>query len=200
MNGGDEMGEMIIYLDAGPVVSLVSNDRFSASVERLLDIKSIRTTSLLSCLEALVVLRRAEFRDYGSVPSPNRVRGIWQNIEADLKDADVDILASPEENPFGPNEAERIIDTMSRGPLKKWERNRSQWIAGVGIIDCIHLMAAESLSATHFMTTDRCLSEVDSRMKMILVPEDNAEKNRAEVRSALMSIGRATRNLVQTAD
>ena len=52
--------------------------------------------------------------------------------------------------------------------LTKSKRGRS-WIRSVGVLDCFHLQAAESLGATQFLTTDRCLSAIETDMEMTLI-------------------------------
>jgi hypothetical protein len=169
------MSRSIIYLDAGPVVSLNSRDRYSDQVALILDDPSTsKVTSYVSCLEALVVLRRAEFRQYRGTTDIIQMDKIWNSILLRLDEAGVAVRIAPSDHSFSLDGIEMIIDILSRSPLRMSEKNRSRWITGVGIIDCVHLMAAKSLSATHFLTTDRCLSEMDEELEMILVPEEHS--------------------------
>jgi hypothetical protein len=107
-----------------------------------------------------------------------------------LKEAGVAVRVAPMENPLAMEGVECIIDALSHGTLKIFRKNQNQWISGVGIVDCLHIMAARSLGATQFLTTDRCLSEMEVEIDMILVSDESAARGRIEERPAFKMINR----------
>jgi hypothetical protein len=119
------------------------------------------------------------------VPNVLQVQEIWDSILMRLKEAGVAVRVAPTENPLAMEGIECIIDALSYGPLKRYQKSRNQWISGVGIVDCLHIMAARSLGATQFLTTDRCLSEMEVGINMILVSDDSATRERIEEGPAL---------------
>lgn len=161
----------VAYLDAGPLVSLVlKEDRFhDQTVHFLSEFQGIKVTSLLACLESTMVLRRTHAKKTGSYPNATDTFAIWNSIVEGSAVYGIELYPAPRTNPFEESQAREILERIAMSPWLPDERG--SWIRSVGILDCIHLKAAESLAATIFVTTDRCLAGIASDIGMVLISD-----------------------------
>jgi predicted nucleic acid-binding protein len=161
----------IVYLDAGPIVSLASNDdRFHTEVRAsLASLSGDKVTSLFSCLEAWVVLRRENSMKVGTQLNSATALALWDGMTASISEASVLVKPAPLSDLFDEAGVREIRTFLSATPLLQRSKDPFSRPRGVGVMDAVHLKSGRSMGATHFLTTDRCLAAVDSEMQMILV-------------------------------
>jgi hypothetical protein len=163
--------EGLVYLDAGPVVALFwERDKLhQATLSSISAIGGKKVTSYLSCLEALVVLRRIITADQEEPPARGLVTHLWNSILRELEEAGIEVKATPAIIRIDLSSAEFMMDLLACSPVLTRSDRGSRWVRGVGVVDCLQLSAAESLEAAYFLTTDRCLAKVNHGLGMILI-------------------------------
>jgi predicted nucleic acid-binding protein len=163
--------ERSVYLDAGPVVALFwERDKLhQATLSSMTAIEGKKVTSYLSCLEALVVLRRIVTADQEEPPARRLVAHLWNSILREVEKAGVEVKATTAFHHMDLNRAETMMYLIARSPVLTRSDRGSRWVRGVGVMDCLQLSAARSLEAAYFLTTDRCLAKVDHGLGMILI-------------------------------
>lgn len=163
--------EKVYYLDAGPIVAVIcKNDAFhTATMAMLSDLSGRKVTSYLSILEAFVVLYRAERSDIGESFDSGAAHRLWEMAIERMANAGVEIRSTNLVAPLDEAKAEGMLRTLSVHLITRGRGNGKSWVRSVGVIDCFHLDAAESIGATHFLTTDRCLAMVETGLEMMLI-------------------------------
>ena len=161
----------LVYLDSGPVVSLAWDEDklYGATKEIMSTLPGRKTTSYLACLEAFVVLRRVSTIEGGVPPSGSKVSLLWNSILDVMADAEVEVSPIQILDPLDHDGAMDLLRRLGGSPTLPRSKKGNPWIRGVGVMDCLHLKAAEALGATHFLTNDTCLSELKTDMVMLLV-------------------------------
>lgn len=165
------MAERIVYLDAGPIISIVcEEDLFhEATKAAMAAISGRMVTSYISILEALVVLRRLSSTDQGGPPGESMTDHLWNAVLDAAADVEIEVKSIRGLDLLDNAAASEVLTVLRASPtLTKSKRGRP-WIRSVGVLDCFHLKAAESLGATQFLTTDRCLSAIETDMEMTLI-------------------------------
>jgi hypothetical protein len=94
---------------------------------------------------------------------------MWETIIGQMAKAEIEVRSTHILAPLDKESAMGMLRALSVEPDTRRRKNSKPWVRSVGVIDCFHLKAAESLGATHFLTTDRCLSKVETDMVMMLI-------------------------------
>ena len=157
-------GEEVAYLDAGPIVAMVwAKDKFYDATKKVLStLPNKKVTSFLGCLEALVVLRRVISIEQDGPLDQRTTYRLWDAMVREMENAGVEVKPVHILELFDNEEAMEMLGLLAGSPTRPLPRSKKGkvWIRSVGVMDCLHLKAAESLGATHFLTTDRCFSNV----------------------------------------
>lgn len=165
--------EEVVYLDAGPIVSMVwGEDKFCEATKAALStLPRKRVTSFLGCLEALVVLRRVSTIERKGPLEQRATYRLWNAIIREMESAGVEVKPVQVLELLDNENAMEILGLLASSPTLPLPRSKkgNAWIRSVGVLDCLHVKVAESLGATHFLTTDLCLSKIEADLLMILI-------------------------------
>ena len=96
---------------------------------------------------------------------------IWSDELTEVEESGIEVVPAPLKNPFDESGILTIVKIIDRSFAIPDAKDRGRWVRGVSVIDGVHLKAADYLGATHFLTTDRCLSEVKCGLHMVLVSD-----------------------------
>lgn len=167
--------EEVVYLDAGPIVAMVwAKDKFYDATKKVLStLPSKKVTSSLGCLEALVVLRRVSSIEQDGPLDQRTIYRLRDAIVREMENAGVEVKPVHILELFDNEKAMEMLGLLAGSPTRPLPRSKKGkvWIRSVGVMDCLHLKAAESLGATHFLTTDRCFSSVETDLVMMLISD-----------------------------
>jgi predicted nucleic acid-binding protein len=195
--------EEVVYLDAGPIVAMLwAKDKFYDATKNVLStLPSKKVTSFLGCLEALVVLRRVSSIEQDAPLDQRTTYRLWGAIVREMENAGVEVKPVHILELFDNEKAMEMLGLLAGSPTRPLPPSKKGkvWIRSVGVMDCLHLKAAESLGATHFLTTDRCFSNVETDLVMILTGDYGGASDviwpaLMERRSSLRSGETRTRN------